>query len=100
MAKLAPEILTKTTTEAITVHFDFSREFAAGETINSVVKSATPSNITIGNHYISSDGKTVQVRVSGGTDRTSYLINVQVQTNLGNTIEGSGRVDIQPVANF
>lgn len=98
MSSLAPEILLKTPAETLTVHFDFSAHMTSAELVDSITSMTTaPSGLTIGNTYIS--GQRVQVKVSGGTLYTTYLLTAKVLTNLSNVLEGTGRVDVLPVGN-
>ena len=74
--------LTKQPAESRLFDFDFSGKMATGATITAVVSVvATPAGLTVGATTFS--GQIAQVRLSGGTDQTEYLITGKVTTSDG-----------------
>lgn len=79
----------KDPSESILPRIDFSADMDDAETvvaIDSVV--ATPSGLTVASNGISSDGKRVQIRISGGTDGERYEVRVTVTTSAPQTLAG------------
>lgn len=90
MSKQAEEVLEKTAYEVKYYVFNFADEMETGETITSQSVTCSPSGLTIAtpvgiNQY-------VQVKLSGGTAGTAYLLKCRITTNVGETIDGSGRL--------
>ena len=99
MGIMALEKIEQQTTESILLSMDFDNILGSSETISSVtsvtseiIGSTTASDLTIGTASISSDGKSVNFRCSGGTENKLYLIEVLVVTSAGNTYEGDGQI--------
>lgn len=68
----------------------------ASETILTIVSVvATPASpvLTVGSSAIS--GQKVQVRLSGGTDGTTYKVTIKITTSNSNTIEGDGELQVE-----
>ena len=81
--------LTKQPAENRLFDFDFAGKMRTGETISTVVSVvAAPSGLTVGATAFS--GQVAQVRLSGGTDQTEYILTCKVTTSAGNTLELDG----------
>lgn len=94
---LAPQRLVKGTQESRLFGIDFSRLLNSGEAltaITSVVSSPTGTTADLVISGQSINGTQVQFRVSGGQTQITYQITAVVQTSLGNTLEGAGRLVI------
>jgi hypothetical protein len=88
--------LTKQPSESRIYTMDFSANLIAGETIVSVDSvTGAPSGLTIAGGIISSDGKQVQNRISGGAAGTVYKITLVVTTSLSNVLEGEGALVVK-----
>lgn len=89
-------LLTKQPAESRLYDFEFAGKMATGETISTVASAtATPAGLTVG--ATSSSGTIAQVRLSGGTTATEYVVTVTVTTNLSNTLELEGRLWVEDV---
>jgi hypothetical protein len=90
--------LTKQPAESRLFDFDFSGKMATGATITAVVSVvATPTGLTVGDTTFS--GQIAQVRLSGGTDQTEYLVTGKVTTSDGgNPLELDGLLWVEDVA--
>lgn len=94
---LGDNFLTQFENEAQTYNFDFTNkpQIKTGQTISSVTSiTSDPSGLTFGSSSISSDGKKVQVRISGGTANTAYDIECRAVTSGGDTVVICGRLTI------
>lgn len=98
-AKLPADTLYKTTEEAKTFAFDFSKEGAvvAGETLTVIEVEGSPSGLTIGTPAVTTatfdgiaSGKAIKVRISGGTAGTTYELACRATTSGGDTLEIPG----------
>lgn len=92
-------LLTKQPAESRLYDFEFAGKMATAETISTVgTPTATPTGLTVG--ATSSSGTIAQVRLSGGTTATEYLVTVTVTTSLSNTLELEGRLWVEDVASL
>ena len=95
------EELTKLPGESILFDMDFSKRMATGESISSISSETSTSinrvagstNLTLGTSSFS--GNIVQLRISDGTADESYIIQITVITNLGNTRIGKGLLRVE-----
>lgn len=99
MPVVAKEQLEKQPSEIITYAMDFSElldanELSTTEALASVTSvTASPSGLTLGSGSISGDRVTFSV--SGGTDGTTYRIEVTVTTSTGNTRVADGMLVVK-----
>lgn len=94
---MALTIQTKQPAESRLYNFDFGGLMVTGETIASISGvTATPSGLTVGSTAIS--GQIAQVRLSGGTGATEYLLTCTVVTSASNTLELEGRLWVEDIA--
>jgi hypothetical protein len=94
---MALTLQTKQPAESRLYNFDFSGLMQATETIASVGSTvATPSGLTVGTSAIS--GQIVQVRLSGGTAATEYLVTCTILTSASSTLELEGRLWVENIA--
>jgi hypothetical protein len=91
-SKVADEVAYKTEYEVKFYNFDFAAELETGETIDTADAAISPTGPTLGSATI--NGSVVQVKVTGGSAPASHLITVQVTTSAGESIEGSGTLEI------
>lgn len=93
MSRIAPELCEKTPFEDFPYDFNFSGVLVGGETVASVQEIvSTPTGVTIGSSSISSPK--VQVRLSGGTVETDYLMSCKILTSAGNKRECEGKLKV------
>jgi hypothetical protein len=79
--------------ETLAFAMDFADLLNVGDSLASVTSAASsPTGITLGATTIV--GTEVRFTVSGGTDGTTYLIEVVVTTANGETLEGDGYLDV------
>jgi len=93
MSKTANEFLEKTTWEVKHYTFDFSEELETTETISNASVTSSPTgtgHITLTSPAIS--GHRVQTTIAGGTASVLYLVTCKIQTNVSESIEGSGQL--------
>lgn len=85
------QTLIKQPNESRLYSMDFSANLASGETISSITSvTPEPTGPTISSEAVSSDGKSANFRIAGGTDGESYKITVIVVTSSSNTLEDEG----------
>lgn len=96
-----PQTTEKQVAEAVIVHFDFSADMDASETITGVT-SVTPvnqnlvgssTNVSCGSNAAA--GQVAQSLVSGGTNLEKYLLTCIVTTSLGQTLETEGYLEVR-----
>lgn len=96
-------ILDKTVDESILFDCNLSRRMRAADTIASVTSvEADNRGLVSGSDDVSvgegtSSGTTAQVRVSGGTADEEYIITFTVLTAGGDTVTGSGLLQVRAV---
>lgn len=96
---MALGILTKQPSENILYDFEFADKMATAETVASVVSvTATPTGLTVGATAFS--GTIAQVRLSGGTTGTEYLVTCKITTSLSNALEMEGRLWVEDVVSL
>jgi len=91
-AKRAPEVLAKTTWEQKFYNFEFSDELETGEAITGASASVVPTGPTLASATYS--GSVAQVKISGGTANTTYEVTMQITTDAGESIQGSGLLEV------
>ena len=92
-SKIAEEVHAKTVYEVKYYNFDFVDELETGETITgSPAVSISPTGPTLGTPSI--NGTEVQVKITGGTAGVSYLVTMKIATSAGESIEGSGWLEV------
>lgn len=97
----APELIVKQPSEVRRYSMDFSNLLSTGELITSIssvtseLRGGGVSNLTVYNEVKSSDSLSVQFWVSGGTNNSTYRIEITVVTSGGETIEGDGLISVR-----
>ena len=91
--KMAPEVLAKTDDEIKFYNFEFADELETGEAITGATAAAVPSTgITLASATY--DGTVAQVKITAGTAGLTYTITMQITTDAGETIQGSGALTV------
>lgn len=94
-------ILDKTVAESILFDCNLSKRMRTADTIASVSSVvATKRSLVTGSSELTvettaSSGTTAQVRLSGGTAGEEYIIVFTVLTTAGDTVTGSGLLQVQ-----
>lgn len=99
-----PGTVKKQPSESWIYDMDFAPRLAVGETISSIVSVAqqkldldtlirsTTTDLTFASQAFS--GQNAQVRISGGTDGSVYVITFKVNTSLSNIAEAEGLLSV------
>lgn len=93
--KRAKEILKKTATEERIIELDWSDnpDLATGETLSSVgTPTCSPTGLTITDATVS--GTTCQMKITGGTANTSYIVAALVTTTNAQKLLGEIMVKV------
>jgi len=97
----APEILCKQPSEDRQFTMDFSNLLSGTEVINTIgsvsheLRGGGASDLTVYNEVKNSDSTAVLFWVSGGTNNSTYRIEIVVTTSAGQTIEGDGLLSVR-----
>ena len=106
MSSVNAGVLEKQPGEDLIFYFDFDKLLSSGETLTGTpTVTGSPSGLTIASPTIVSSDTTapgksvlanraVQVRISGGTDGTSYTLECSCGTSASNTRELDGTLTI------
>jgi len=96
----APELISKQEYERIYVSMDFSNVLAGTKTIASIdsisseKRGGGTSDLLIDSEVISSDGKSVEFFVGGGTKFYVYRVEVRIVDSVGQNLEGDGLMEV------
>jgi len=94
--KQAPEIITKTAAMEKNIEVDFSGDCAGAETISTITDiSSSPVGLTFSNQAVA--GQTVTCRVTGGSEGTTYYIDVRAVSSLSQILDGRGKMILKAI---
>jgi len=95
----APELLVKQPADVRQYTMDFSNLLASNESLESLtsithtVRGGGVSDLTVNSTSIS--GNTIAFWISGGTDNTTYRLEILVVTTASQTLEGDGLLSVR-----
>jgi hypothetical protein len=98
MSKLSSSVVVKKQPgETIQVSMEFTNWLDTGITISNPIVTSTAYGCDTSDLSITSvavNGQFVDMLISGGTDRTRYRVQVQVNTSGGEVLQGDGILEV------